>query len=662
MFAGPDWNDMATASSDRRRGLTGDKGIKAPVKLATTANITLSGEQSIDGVTTSSNRVLVKDQTDTSANGIYDTGTGAWTRALDFNGNSDIARGTMVRVTHGTVNAGTMYSVSSDAPTSIGSSAITFETAVAVADIATQLANTSSTSYGDALVGVKRTDTGATATTLHAWIERQALNVKDFGAVGDGSTNDAASIQAAIDAASTAGGGTVLFPRGTYKITTALAMKDKVDLVGFGGRSSIIAPNGCDGLTYGYTSSFGNSRISNIGIEGTSTTAKIGIYQAGTLNDADELYGITIDNCLIRGFNVSIKFRTVRDVTIANNWLQDTNGGIHLVGKCLVVNIHDNKIVFAAGSGTGTQYGVYCDWFNYTSGSGNVRPESVKIRDNTIYGFDYGIAFEASIFGLAEGNDINADIEGVVWEDASNLLVIRDNYIQIAGAAGSVAVRGKDQSAVIDTKVVIEANHINGVNNTAGTSIGVQVGTSAVGNCDNVRIVGNSFYGFTLYDIIVNKSGHVLIEDNACYSTGATESIVTSTLPTGRPVYIRNNDCYDTIGYDSSDFNSGDLRLGVNVVSGTTVSDGAVSTVASAASIDLPLGSAVFSITGTTNITSVGVTGWTGKRATLVFAGILTFTDGSNLKLAGNFVTSADDSITLVCDGTNWYEVARSAN
>ena len=41
---------------------------------------------------------------------------------------------------------------------------------------------------------------------------------------------------------------------------------------------------------------------------------------------------------------------------------------------------------------------------------------------------------------------------------------------------------------------------------------------------------------------------------------------------------------------------------------------------------------------------------------------VLTFTDGSNLKLAGNFVTTADDTITLAYDGTNWYEICRSVN
>lgn len=85
--------------------------------------------------------------------------------------------------------------------------------------------------------------------------------------------------------------------------------------------------------------------------------------------------------------------------------------------------------------------------------------------------------------------------------------------------------------------------------------------------------------------------------------------------------------------------------------------------VASATTTALGTGT-VFTITGTTSITTLNTCDATatGKRVTLIFAGILTFTDGNNLKLAGNFVTTADDSITLVCNGTNWYEVSRSVN
>lgn len=84
--------------------------------------------------------------------------------------------------------------------------------------------------------------------------------------------------------------------------------------------------------------------------------------------------------------------------------------------------------------------------------------------------------------------------------------------------------------------------------------------------------------------------------------------------------------------------------------------------VASAAAMPVPTGR-VFHVTGTTNITSITSTNFqAGAVITLIFDDVLTFTDGNNLKLAGNFVTSADDTITLVYDGTNWFETSRSVN
>lgn len=69
----------------------------------------------------------------------------------------------------------------------------------------------------------------------------------------------------------------------------------------------------------------------------------------------------------------------------------------------------------------------------------------------------------------------------------------------------------------------------------------------------------------------------------------------------------------------------------------------------------------LFHVTGTTTITSVSGTGITaGTEITIIFDGALTFTDGSNLKLAGNFATAAESTITLRYDGSNWYEVGRS--
>lgn len=84
--------------------------------------------------------------------------------------------------------------------------------------------------------------------------------------------------------------------------------------------------------------------------------------------------------------------------------------------------------------------------------------------------------------------------------------------------------------------------------------------------------------------------------------------------------------------------------------------------IASAAALPVPTGR-VCHVTGTTNITSITATNLqSGVVVTLIFDGVLTVTDGGNLKLAGNFVTAADSTLSLVYDGTNWYETGRSTN
>jgi len=60
--------------------------VKASVKAATTANITLSGTQTIDGISVGvGDRVLVKNQSTQADNGIYVAASGAWARSADAN-------------------------------------------------------------------------------------------------------------------------------------------------------------------------------------------------------------------------------------------------------------------------------------------------------------------------------------------------------------------------------------------------------------------------------------------------------------------------------------------------------------------------------------------------------------------------------------------------
>lgn len=118
---------MSSTFDDVIHGVTASVAMKAPVRVATTANITLSGEQTIDGVAVvEDDRVLVKDQTTASENGIYVCSTVAWERARDFDGNRDVVKGTMVRVASGSTLADSYWAVSTADPITIGTSSITF--------------------------------------------------------------------------------------------------------------------------------------------------------------------------------------------------------------------------------------------------------------------------------------------------------------------------------------------------------------------------------------------------------------------------------------------------------------------------------------------------------------------------------------------------------
>jgi len=110
-------------------GLANGLDVKASVRAATTANITLSNTQTIDGVALSvGDRVLVKDQSTGSQNGIYVVASGSWTRATDFDNTpgTEVSPGTFFFVEEGTAQADNGYVVTNDTAITIGTTAIVF--------------------------------------------------------------------------------------------------------------------------------------------------------------------------------------------------------------------------------------------------------------------------------------------------------------------------------------------------------------------------------------------------------------------------------------------------------------------------------------------------------------------------------------------------------
>lgn len=164
------------------------------VRVATTANITLSGTQTIDAVgVVAGDRVLVQNQSTASQNGIYVVAAGAWSRATDADSNLELYGGVLVSVSEGTVNGGKVFSCTNSGSITIGTTAITFDER----QTKTQVQSSGDARYQKTL-GI--------------------VNVKaDFGAVGDGVANDTAAFQAFSDYL-VANPGRGYVPKGTYLV------------------------------------------------------------------------------------------------------------------------------------------------------------------------------------------------------------------------------------------------------------------------------------------------------------------------------------------------------------------------------------------------------------------------------------------------------------
>ena len=93
----------------------------------------------------------------------------------------------------------------------------------------------------------------------------------------------------------------------------------------------------------------------------------------------------------------------------------------------------------------------------------------------------------------------------------------------------------------------------------------------------------------------------------------------------------------------------------LNRYSGNVTGETALPTLASAATIVLPANNDLIQITGTTAITSIAAA-CAGRRVTLVFAAAgCVVTAGTNLLIGTSYTSTAGSSLSLICDGTNWY-------
>lgn len=185
-------------------------------------------------------------------------------------------------------------------------------------------ASTTNVALGDALVGFKQSNssgvlTSAVGRTVHQKLQ-ESVSVKDFGATGDGTTDDTGAIQAAITAV-TASNGSVYVPTGTYNITS-LTITSSITLYG-DGLGSILRTTSATADAI-YIDGVGNDPgcvLEYLYINSTVTRT------AGYMIKSNSSQGTKIRNCRIdNGYNgIGVTGNVVQGVYIQNCVIYATN-------------------------------------------------------------------------------------------------------------------------------------------------------------------------------------------------------------------------------------------------------------------------------------------------------------------------------------------------
>lgn len=324
-------------------------------------------------------------------------------------------------------------------------------------------------------------------------------SVLSYGAKGDGSTDDTAAIQAAIDSLPS-GGGTILFPalgdstRATYICAGGLTLRGKgnVTFEGLGGQAGAGA-----GAMLKYTAS-GTTPLINGQNSFAFTLQNLFVYYTST-----SFTGIFIDLRNVSGLDTS--YVTIRDCYIGGTSLGPAQNAASLLNldKCNVSQIE--RVSFA--------YGVVGITGQATSASYS--------NSNFIYGCSFHTLSTAAIYNPGEAWSIShCTFEDTVANGLAHDPTVLCQGLTIAGCWTGDAIGG--------TQFSIGGNGINFIGNWVGSTsgTGIAIDTPSGG----VSIIGNEFHSATTGINVLDTCVGLTIENNDFSSVTTAISVANTNL------------------------------------------------------------------------------------------------------------------------------------
>jgi len=490
---------------------------------------------------------------------------------------------------------------------------------------------------------------GAVARTVESKLQ-DVVSVKDFGAVGDGVTDDTVAIQAAIDAVSAAGGGTVTAPSvGKYLVDTTLDIKINVSLVGpheyvgspgsnaaapYGAVQGVLIINSAATITLRSNSSLKGFLIYRKGISFPVTSVAAFAGTAITIDGED----VGVSHCQILGFNKAIYSTGWQRQRINSIWF-DCNNGIEITDCLDIAYINQchgwpfTTIEHVAGGGAGSLLTRSGSAFNLRD-----TVDWARITDCFSYGYFRGF------------NVVNVNYAVLTSCGADNI-----TNAGVPGQAGSVGFNVGGGQGVTLTNCTTAAQ------SSAGIVVSLNPNVQAT-------VIGATIFNCTDHGILLQSGDLMLVGSsietcNSGVSTGVNTARIMESA--NRFKNILSGRCFTlAAGSTNSNIALSSETIHVGASAGAPKANNlSLTSVASSDSLLLPANGDAFLVTGTTSFGSIAG-GWGGRIVTLVFADVLTvFDGGATVKLAGgNFVTSADDTLMLLYTGTAWVELGRSAN